>query len=79
MSDGDDCSVARGIGLAVGNSDYLSALEAGTIRPSGRSSEETGDNVVFFGNDGQTIPNLYIEKAYLFPITGPPMEVPVEF
>jgi hypothetical protein len=71
--------VARGIGLAVGNSDYLSALQASTVRTSGRSSEETGDNLIFFGKNGHTIPNLYIEKAYLFPITGPPMEVPVEF
>ena len=79
MCDGDDCSVARGIGLAVANSDYLSALEASTVRGSARSSEETGDNIVFFGRDGQAIPNLYIEKAYVFPIAGPPMEVPVEF
>lgn len=79
MCDGDDCSVARGIGLAVGNSDYLSALEASTVRPSVRSSEETGDNIVFYGKDGQTVPNLYIEKAYLFPITGQPVEVQVEF
>jgi hypothetical protein len=79
MCDGDDCSVARGIGLAVANSDYMSALEASTVRGSARSSEETGDNIVFFGKDGQNIPNLYIEKAYLFPIAGPAMEVPVEF
>jgi hypothetical protein len=55
------------------------ALEASTVRGSARSSEETGDNIVFFGKDGQNIPNLYIEKAYLFPIAGPAMEVPVEF
>jgi hypothetical protein len=79
MCDGDDCSVSRGIGLAVANSGYLSALEAGTVRPSARSSEETGDNIVFFGKDGQTISNLYIEKAYIFPIAGSPMEIPVEF
>ncbi len=79
MCDLDDCSVSRGIGLAVANSDYLSALEAVTVRPSARSGEETGDNIVFFGKDGQTIANLYIEKAYLFPIAGPPMVVPVEF
>ena len=33
MCDGEDCSVARGIGLAVANSGYLRALEASTVRP----------------------------------------------
>ena len=79
MCDGDDCSVARGIGLAVADSDYMSALQATTVRPSERSSDEAGDNIVFFGKDGQTVPNLYIDKAYLFPIDGPPMEVPVDW
>ena len=70
MCDGDDCSVARGIGLAVGNTPFLSALQATTVRPSDRSSEESGDNLVFFGRNGQTIPNLFVEKAYVFPISG---------
>jgi hypothetical protein len=64
MWDGEDCSVARGIGLAVASSDYLSALEASTVRPSARSIEETGDNIVFFAKDGQTQP-LYRESLSL--------------
>jgi len=79
MCDGDDCSVARGIGLAVGNTPFLSALQATTVRPSDRSSEESGDHLVCFGRNGQTIPNLFVEKAYVFPISGPPVEVPVGF
>lgn len=79
MWDGEDCSVARGIGLAAADSGYLSALQAGTVRRSARSSEEVGDNIVFFGKNGHRIPNLYIEKAYVFPISGAPVVVPVDF
>ena len=72
LSDGEDCSVARAIGLAVAHSDYLKALQVTTVRPSDRSQEELGDNLVFFGQDEEQVPALYIEKAYLFPLTGQP-------
>jgi hypothetical protein len=77
--DGQDCSVARGIGLAVANSPYLGALQVETVRPSARSAEETGDNLVFFGSNGQQIPGLWIEEAYLFPVKGDLQVYPVQF
>lgn len=79
ICDGQDCSVARGIGLAVANCSYLGALQVSTVRPSGRSAEETGDNLIFFGPNGQQVPGLWIEEAYLFPLKGDPQIYPVEF
>ena len=79
LCDGQDCSVARGIGLAVANSTYLNALQVATVRPSERSAEEIGDNLVFFGSNGQQVPGLWIEEAYLFPLAGDPQVYPVEF
>jgi hypothetical protein len=77
--DSEDCSAARGIGLAVANTSWLTALKATTVRPSDRAPEEMGDNIVFFGRDGQQVPNLWIDEAYLFPAQGAPVICPVEF
>lgn len=77
MADGDDCSVARGIGLAVASCEYLNALQATTVRRSERSDEEMGDNIVFFGREGQVVPNLWVEKAYVFSPSGPPIVLAV--
>jgi hypothetical protein len=79
VCDGQDCSLARGIGLAVANSSYLGALQVATVRSSERSDEEVGDNLVFFGPNGQQAPRLWIEEAYLFPLVGDPQVYPVQF
>lgn len=78
LYDSEDCSVARGIGLAVAESGFLRALVAQTARPSPRMPEETGDNLVFFGHGGQ-IPGLWIEKVYVFPPSDKPVILPVAF
>jgi len=79
LLDREDCSVARGIGLAVANSGYLHALQATTAQPSDRELLEVGDNLVLFGLDGQQGPNLWIEEAYVFPLAGKPEVYPVQF
>jgi hypothetical protein len=78
LYDSEDCSVARGIGLAVAHSGFLRALVARTARPSPRMPEETGDNLVFFGNGGP-VPSLWIEEVYAFPPGDRPAIFPVEF
>jgi hypothetical protein len=78
MNDGDDCSVARGLGLAMANHRF-EALCVQTVRTSERSPLELGDNLVFFGQNGRVIPNLTIVEAYLFPIAGELEVYPVEF
>lgn len=70
LFDSLDCSVARGIGLAVANSPALRGLKVLTVRPSERSDEETGDNLVWFGQNGHHIPCLWVEEAYVFSIAG---------
>lgn len=75
----DDCSFARGIGLAVAHCGWLHGLQAQTVRPSDRSPDEMGDNVVLFGDANQPVPGLWIECAYRFPLNGPPQEIPVAF
>lgn len=79
MIDSDDCSVARGIGLAVANTNFLSGLTVETVRRSGRSTEERGDNLVLFGSAGQAVPGLYVEEAYYFNANGSLDTVPVQF
>ena len=78
MSDKDDCSVARGIGLAVAHSGNLAGLIAQTVRESERSALERGDNLILFATPGNAIANVYIDEAYYF--TSSAVEVfPVEF
>jgi len=79
MVDGDDCSVARGLGLAVANSGFLGGLAVQTVRKSGRSDEERGDNLVLFGASMQPIPGLYVDQAYYFNRQGAIEAFPVEF
>lgn len=79
LVDGHDCSAARGLGLAVAHCGYLHGLQAATVRPSDRALDESGDNVVLFGTDGQPVPGLWVECAYRFPLNGPPEEIPVSF
>jgi len=79
LFDSEDCSVARGIGLAVASSTTLRGLQALTVRPSNRSVDETGDNVVLFGHNDQQVPGLWVEEAYVFPISGRMQVYPVQF
>jgi hypothetical protein len=79
VNDPDDCSVARGIGLAIAHSGYLAGLIAQTVRDSDRSPEEKGDNLVLFAPPGQPVPQLYIDKVYYFGKRSTPDEFPVEF
>lgn len=74
----EDCSVARGIGLALDKTGY-EALIVETARESERSPLERGDNVIFFGAVGEKIRNLSIDEAYIFPFVGQPERYPVEF
>jgi hypothetical protein len=79
ISDSEDCSAARGIGLAVANTPWLKALKATTVRRSSRSPEEMGDNLILFGANGERVAGLWIDEAYLFPLRGAPVVCPVEF
>jgi len=78
MNDSFDCSVARGIGLALANHGY-EALCAQTVRASERSPLERGDNLIFFGHQGRIVQNLSIVEAYLFPVVGGLDVYPVEY
>lgn len=79
MSDKDDASVARGIGLAIAQSGNLSGLIAQTVRESERSPLERGDNLVLFAKPGNAIENVYIDEAYYFPSPAAVEVFPVEF
>lgn len=77
MNDGEDCSIARGIGLGLAK--FHRALCVQTVRTSERSALERGDNLIFFGLEGEKVDNLSPVEAYLFPIVGEPIVYPVEF
>jgi len=79
MVDPKDCSVARGIGLAIAKHRALRGLSVQTVRESERSAEERGDNLVFFAAPGQAISSVYIEEAYYFGKRYDPEIFPVAF
>ncbi len=79
MTDPNDCSVARGIGMAVAHSGFLRGLSVQTVRMSERSADERGDNLVLFAAPGQAVPGLYIEDASYFGKTSKPEVFPVAF
>jgi hypothetical protein len=79
MNDPKDCSVARGIGLAVAEAGSLRGLSVQTVRESERSAEERGDNVVLFGSPGHSIAGVYIEEAYYYGKRYDPEIFPVAF
>jgi hypothetical protein len=79
MVDPKDCSVARGIGLAIAESSSLRGLSVQTVRESERSSEERGDNLVLFTAPGGTLSGIDIEQAYYFGRTYAPEVFPVAF
>lgn len=79
MVDPDDCSIARGIGLAIAHTPGLRGLSVQTVRESERSAEERGDNLVLFGAAGAPIPTLYIDEAMFFGKRYEPEIFPVQF
>ncbi|HEY3837217.1 MAG TPA: hypothetical protein VGL72_11630 [Bryobacteraceae bacterium] len=79
MTDSDDCSVARGIGLAVAHSGFLQALCVQTVRESERSEEERGDNLVLFAPAGQPVPSVYIDQVSYYGKVAEPQLFPVMF
>jgi hypothetical protein len=79
LNDSEDCSLARGIGLAIANAPWLRALKATTARPSDRSPDEAGDNLIVFGRNEERVGGLWVDAAYLFPLLGEPIVYPVEF
>jgi hypothetical protein len=79
VNDPDDCSTARGVGLAIAHSGWLRGLCYQTVRESNRSNEERGDNLVLFTLTGGIMPALYIESASYFGRTGAPEIFPVDF
>ena len=69
MNNPDDCSVARGIGLAIADSGFLHGLSVQTVRTSERSAGERGDNLVLFSAAG-TVPQIFIDEAYYYAGSG---------
>jgi hypothetical protein len=79
MVDPKDCSVARGIGLAIAENPALRGLSVQTVRESDRSDDERGDNLVLLTIPGHPIAGLYIEEAYYYGKRYDPEIFPVEF
>ncbi|MBC8166607.1 MAG: hypothetical protein H7Y20_12135 [Bryobacteraceae bacterium] len=79
VNDDKDCSVARGIGLAVAHSGFLQGMCVQTVRESDRSDEERGDNLVLFAPAGRPVAAVYIEGAYYYGKTAEPEVFSVDF
>ncbi len=79
MVDPKDCSVARGIGLAIAESPALRGLSVQTVRSSERSDEERGDNLVLLTSPGRPIQGVYIDEASYFGKTNATETFPVAF
>ncbi len=79
MNDPDDCSVARGIALAIAETGFLRGIAVQTVRSSERSDEERGDNIVLFANPRQAVPGLSIREVSFYGKTRTPDVFPVEF
>lgn len=79
LVDSDDCSVARGVGLALSSLGYVNGIVAQTVRRSGRSIDEKGDNVVLFGRAGSSVPGVYIDQIFYFDAIGKLERFPVSF
>lgn len=78
MNDPHDCSVARGIGLAIAASGFLHGLAVQTVRASERSADERGDNLVLFSSSGP-VANIYIDEAYYYTGAAAPQAYAVSF
>jgi hypothetical protein len=61
----DDCSAARGIGLAVANGGFLSGLIAQTVRVSDQPGK-CGDNLLLFAGSGCKVEHTALERAMFF-------------
>jgi hypothetical protein len=78
MNDSGDCSVARGIGLAIADSGFLHGLSVQTVRTSERSAGERGDNLVLFSTSGP-VAQIYIDEAYYYAGAAAPQQFAIEF
>jgi hypothetical protein len=75
-----DCSVARGIGLAVANSGKYAGLLTRTARESERSKDERGDNVVLYGSRKRPVWELRVESVEFYDQYSKEVElVPVDW
>ena len=79
MVDSKDCSVARGIALAIAETGMFRGLAVQTVRESERSAEERGDNLVLFASPGRAVSGVYIEEAYYYGKRYDPEIFPVQF
>jgi hypothetical protein len=79
VNDPRDCSVARGIGLAVAQSRFLLGLSVQTVRESERSVDERGDNLVLFAKSGRGVSALYLDRAYYYGRKAQPEIFSVDF
>ncbi len=79
MVDSDDCSVARGVGLAVAAATHLRGMSVQTVRKSGRSPEENGDNLILFGSAGSAVPGLYVDRVSYLDSAAGLENFPVQF
>ena len=75
----DDCSIPRGVGLAIAASKIYDGLIVPTVRFSERSSFERGDNLVLFAPDNVPYPGLFAEEAFYFSTNTLIARYPVQF
>jgi len=79
MTDSKDCSVARGIALAIAETGMFRGLAVQTVRESERSADERGDNLVLFASPGSAVNGIYIEEACYYGKRYDPEIFPVEY
>ena len=79
MNDPDDCSVARGIALAIAETGFIRGIAVQTVRQSERSDEERGDNLVLFANPKQMVQGISIREVAFHGKVSTPEVFPVEF
>jgi hypothetical protein len=79
MIDPKDCSVARGIGLAIAESGTLRGLSVQTVRESERSPEERDDNLVLFTAPGRAISGYTSKKHIISAGRTPPRSFQLHF
>jgi hypothetical protein len=78
MQDPEDCSTARGIGLAIAQTGYR-GLIAQTVRTSERSADERGDNLLLFAKAGSQVSGITLEEATYFDAGKTPQTFPAMF
>ena len=79
VNDPDDCSVARGIALAIAKTGIYRGISVQTVRESERSDEERGDNIVLFANPKQAVQGISIREVWFYGKVRTPEIFPVAF